>query len=365
MQVAFFPNDRRENPYLDLLEAGLRGFGVSIYPTQVYRPYRSWLKQHRGQIDVLHFHWLHGIYQQDGYRVSLTRVLKFWVQLHYAKRLGYRIVWTMHNLFPHERRYPHLDKLMRWLIVCFADAIIVHCTKAKADLEKCFGRQHYVYVAPHGHYIGVYPDTVTRSEARKRLDIHDKGIVYLYLGKIRPYKGVQRLVHSFSSIPNPNLTLVIAGTISHGYSLDDSGIRQILERDPRCILRLGWVPDEDIQLYYRAADVVVYPFENVLTSGSVILALSFGRPVVAPALGCLPELVTPDVGILYDPAAQGSLQDALVQCTMMNLDQMGQNAFQIAKSYSWRNTARVVRAAYSCTGTELRIKQETPRKLKS
>ena len=348
MQVAFFPDHYRGgNPYLDLLETSLREIGINVYPTKVDRPFYWWLKQHQREINVLHFHWLHHIYHQNTYRESVTRLLKFGMQLSYAKLLGYRIVWTLHNLYPHERPRPHLDQWMRWLILRFADAVIVHCHAAKSTFYQTFHYKHPVYVAPHGHYIGIYPDTITQVEARERLGICRKHLSFLYLGQIRPYKGLRNLLRSFNEIPHPNLNLIIAGTVPNDDTSATNELRQMLEKDTRCISHLNWIPNEELQVYFKAADVVVCPFDRVLTSGSAVLAMSFGRPVVVPALGCLPELITPDIGILYNPNIQGSLKDALLRCTTMDLDIMGQNAYQAAKLYSWRNTAEIVRAAYN------------------
>ena len=162
MRVAFFPNSWRANPYLDLLEGGLRQMGVDVYPAEVDRPFRRWAYLHRLEIDVMHFHWLAYIYQRDSYRQSVTSLLRFVAQLSYARYLGYRIVWTMHNLYPHERRYQHLDRWARQLMLRYADAVLVHCEAAKALLRESFGREHGVFVAALGNYIGVHQDADRR-----------------------------------------------------------------------------------------------------------------------------------------------------------------------------------------------------------
>jgi glycosyltransferase involved in cell wall biosynthesis len=347
VRVAFFPNSwRRQNPYLNLLEGGLHEVGVHVCPVDVDRPFRWWLKRHLGTIDVLHFHWLHPMYQRHTFRESLIRVLKLGAQLICARRLGYRVVWTMHNIYPHERRNPTLDRWVRLLILAWANAVVVHCRAAEAALEKEFSRRRHVYVAQLGSYAGIYPDTVSRSEARRQLGLADHLTVFLTLGMIRPYKGLPHLIRSFRGVQNPNATLVVAGRAPDTDYLQSSGIAQVHTTDPRVLLRIGWVADSEMQVYHRACDVAVFPFSNVLTSSSVMLALSFGRPVVAPASGCLPELVDPSIGVLYDPSERTGLRDALIRCTEMALDTMGERAYEVATSYSWRETAVAVRAAY-------------------
>ena len=345
LRVAFLPNSRRRNPYLDLLEAGLHEIGVRVAPIEVDSPSFQWVSQNRGEVDVLHFHWLHQYYQRVAYSRSLARILVFWGQLSYAKLLGYRIVWTMHNLYPHERRYPRLDYWVRRLILLYADAVLVHCNAGKTFLSESFGRRHGVFVAPHGNYIGVYPDMVVATSAREHLGLRRDHVVLLHMGALRPYKGLEQLVESLKGIRDPNLTVMIAGK-AHD---DDfaAHLNRITKGDPRIKLRMGWIPSDEVALYFRAADVVVCPFEHVLTSGTVMLALSFGCPVVAPKLGCIPELVNADVGILYDPEDARGLSDALARCLTADLACMGQKALLVAASYGWHETAQKVLNAYT------------------
>ena len=343
MQVAFFPNHWRGNPYLGLLEAALAEKGIEVHPDRtVDRPFIWWLKKHRTRIRVLHFHWLHYIYQRESLSNSLIQLIKFVVQLTYAKWLGYRIVWTMHNLYPHTRPYPALDRWARKIILRYSDAVLVHCEHARDLLAENFGRSERVYLAPHGHFVGSYPCEVTREDARNHLGLADDRLVYLYLGQIRPYKGLERMVDAFHEIADPDSFLIIAGSLDPGASLDES----LAQPGERVLLKVGWIPGDEMQYYFRAADVVVCPFENILTSGSVILAMSFGRPVIAPRMGCLPELVLPDAGILYDPGRADGLTDAMRRCSRLNLDAMGRRASQVVESFSWSNMAEVTSAAY-------------------
>ena len=78
-------------------------------------------------------------------------------------------------------------------------------------------------------------------------------------------------------------------------------------------LHLGFVADEDLQVYFRAADVAVFPYRRTLNSGALMAALTFGTPVIAPAQGCLPEVVSPEFGILYDPDAEDGFAAALAR----------------------------------------------------
>ncbi len=346
LTVAFFPNSWRKNPYLNLLEAGLREVSVEVCPVQVGRPLAGWLRKNRRRVDVLHFHWLYYIYRRETYHGSLVQVLRFGAQLAYARWLGYRVVWTVHNLYPHEQRYPRLDRWVRRLMVHYSQAILVHCNAARELVQREFRPRSRIYVAPLGTYAGVYPQRVARTEARRWLGVPESSLVLLHQGGLRSYKGLEQLVRILGSIPDPRLVLVIAGKAHGTYKLE-TALTERLAREGRLILREGWVSDEEMQFYFGAADAVVCPFESVLTSSSVMLAMSFGRPVVVPAIGCLPELVTSDAGIVYDPDQPLGLRNALLRCTVEDLEAMGERAHRVAQAYSWATTARVVLRAYT------------------
>lgn len=166
MQVAFFPNHWRANPYLDLLEEGLRGQDILVVRDPADRPYLWWLRQHRGDVQVLHFHWLHSIYHEKTYWKSLIRLLKFASQLVFARLLGYRIVWTVHNLMPHERPYPHLDSWARRLITAVSNSIIVHCYAAREAVDVRYRPRAKIFVSPHGSYVSELGDQIERTTAR-------------------------------------------------------------------------------------------------------------------------------------------------------------------------------------------------------
>jgi glycosyltransferase involved in cell wall biosynthesis len=143
------------------------------------------------------------------------------------------------------------------------------------------------FTIPHGHYRGAYPDIVSRREARVALDLSLNKFVALFIGQIRPYKGVSRLIRSFVDSHVTDADLVVAG------KADGQMMREIEDAAAfACNVRLapGFVSREDMQKYLRAADLVILPYEEILNSGSAILALSFDRPILVPARGALAEL---------------------------------------------------------------------------
>jgi glycosyltransferase involved in cell wall biosynthesis len=146
----------------------------------------------------------------------------------------------------------------------------------------------FAAVIPHGDYRGTYPATVTKSDARKQLGLSDFEKVVLFFGGISPYKNVPHLIETFHIANVPNATLIVAGRPAT--AIDEQNVLVSAQQGSRVQLHLKRVPVEDVQIFFAAADLVALPFQEIMNSGSAILALAFDRPVLVPDRGSLPEL---------------------------------------------------------------------------
>ena len=208
-----------------------------------------------------------------------------------------------------------------------------------------FGEQ-YIFIIPHPHFIGIYPDAVTREQARAALDVPPAAFAYGFFGGIQPYKGVEGLIESFQRLPGDDTWLLISGGNARQPDFLDA-IRRRTERHPRIVLRAyDRAPNEDIALIMRAADVITLPFVDTMTSGSLILALSWGKPVIAPALGCLPTTVQPAAGKLYDPSDDDPLYAAMQEAREFDLGAASQAALASVRQLDWDEIAAATLRAY-------------------
>ena len=89
----------------------------------------------------------------------------------WPRELGYKIVWTGHNIYPHNRLHRSIDHEFRLEICRLADAVIAHCPVNAQGLKERFGRTRRVFVIPHGHFIDVYRTDFTRGDARRELEV--------------------------------------------------------------------------------------------------------------------------------------------------------------------------------------------------
>lgn len=295
------------NAYQTLLKQGVETAGGDVTPATIAQDWLSTLKQ--GHTDVLHLHWLHGLAVGRNMPRTLVKGASFLRKLSTARRHVRGIVWTCHNLGNHLGWSLGLErKIVRRACALF-DRIIVHHESAVAEAVSYFDipqlRDRFD-VIPHGHYIGWYPNTATRQQARTSLEIPADEIVFLMFGQLRANKGIENLLAAFSRLCHQTsapLRLILAGKA-------DPEIHELIVRfradEPRIDYRPGFVTEEAVQPFHAAADVAVFPFSSGLTSGSLILAMGFGLPIIAANMGDAKHLVDQQGGRLV---ASGSVQD--------------------------------------------------------
>ena len=333
----------RMNPYVRLLQDALCKLGISCSIADGLSPrlVRSW----RGMADVLHLHWLELLYASPSLARSVRLLAAVLGGLVLAKAEGCKVIYTVHNLDPHDQPFAVLDRIANRVLFALADAIHVHDQEAKLSVARAYGRRERTYVVPHGSYIGAYPNNCTRQEARRRLELADNAFVYLFLGQIRRYKGIEDLVAAFGQLADDACQLVIAGNVhdpAYGAAL-----AQLVHGQTGIHTWFQYVPDAEVQYFMNACDVCVLPYRSVTTSGAAILALSFGRPIIAPALGGFIELAADGRGILYDPAATAGLLHALQQARLMGMGEAGQKALAWAREHEWRTLAPSFASMYT------------------
>jgi len=362
IRVRFFPAVPywQRAPYMYHLSRYLPEFGVEpLIPTQDSDNWLTvrWALSNPDRIDILHFHWTAHYYDRAQLYYAVKALLTHQSGILLAKLKGFKIVWTMHNYMPHDANRRWLNYVERFLMARVADTIIVHCAHGQRLIASRLFRKSGVLVIPHGDFAEFLPRD-RKPEARMRLGLPESATVLLFFGRIRAYKGLTDLLHSFREIDGDQLRLVVVGTLADRF--EDSSwaheVRSLVAQDSRVVAAMddSYISDESLAVYLSAADVAVFPFRQILTSGSVITALSFGLPVVAPRLGCLPEVLNDDCGVLYGPGA-GSLTNALRTCLRGDLPQMGRAARSRAEQLSWQDMVRRTAHVYEHTlyGTEL------------
>ncbi len=333
------------NPYARQLAAGINQAAPKLRAEVRDGFSFPWMVRQTGRIAILHFHWVEMLYDAPVRWRRYLRLASLLSGLYWAKLTGVKIVYTVHNLTNHEGMSPRLNRIANKVMFRLADTVHVHNEHARADVARCCRRTRNVFVIPHGSYIGTYPDDISREEARCQFGLAQDQFVFLFLGLLRPYKGIERLLDAFSRLEAPQARLILAGHVaSPEYK---ALVLTAAKRDARLQVFPQYVPDAEIARFLRAADCSVHPYQHATTSGAALLAFSFGLPIIAPAMGPFPALANHQRGLLYDPERENGLLEALQAALNGAMAGMGANALVYAGQRSWDRIGRQHAAMYS------------------
>ena len=276
--------DAVKTPYTYFLYSFMKQLGVAVseYSTRDVMLRRP---------DILHIHWPDSLLELQTAKRAMISARKFYTILFLARKLGVKLIWTVHDLVPHDFIYPEIERpFWNWTINQM-DGIIALTTKGLLMAQERYPslRATPSFVIPHGHFRDAYPRVISREHARSSLGIAPTRRVITYFGHIRPYKNIPQLIRAFRAMDDQEAALFICGRVGNRVNCEDE-IRREAEGDPRVHLVLRYIEPSEIQVYLAAADLLAFPYSDILNSGSAILALSHDRPILVPNLGALPEL---------------------------------------------------------------------------
>lgn len=287
--ILFFPDWSRTNPYQKLFYASLaQNFNIRVRGYKPERFTKAVLEENKDQFAYIHLCWLHALMdtsRDDGANQLLDL-------LAHAQKLGYKIIYTAHNINSHDNEHSERELRFRKKIADYYDYALVHGQFAKQRLMDEIGvDEQKILNMPHGTYQGYYQNHVTRESARAKLGLGEDKFVFLFFGNIRGYKGVDALMDAYQTIraDQEDVALVIAGRVFDEESKEK--IRAHVERDASILFRPGFIEDDDAQYYFNSADLVVLPYRRILTSGALLLSFAFNKPIIAPRSGLIPEFV--------------------------------------------------------------------------
>ncbi len=196
---------------------------------------------------------------------------------------------TCHNVFPHER-FP-LDRFLTRMVLKRADGYIVQSHLDEKDLLTVKPDANYV-VTPHPTYNAFKMKNMSRAEARELLAVGHDSPMLLFFGFVREYKGLKYLLDALPEVKKriPDISLWVVGDFGDD---KDVYLEQIERNRIGDNIRLveGYVPDQEVEKYFAAADLVVLPYVSATQSGIVQIAYGFDKPVVVTDVGGLPDVV--------------------------------------------------------------------------
>jgi glycosyltransferase involved in cell wall biosynthesis len=275
--------------------------------------------------------------------------------------LGKRIVLTVHNVNARRRdsKDTHLNRLTLRIQYRLADQIFVHTERMKLELSEEFGVQGArVTVIPFGINNAVPNTCLSQREAKQRLGIHDDQKAILFFGRITPYKGLEYLISAFQQVlaRRDDYRLIVAGRPENDCQKYWGAIQERIREDVRrgrVLLRADHIPDDETELYFKAADVLVLPYRQIYQSGVLFLGYSFGLPILASDVGALKdEIVEGKTGFVFRPEDPVDLAKAIERYfasdLFADLNSRRQEISDYAKErYSWDLVGQMTMSVYA------------------
>ena len=288
---------------------------------------------------ICHFHFF-----QTGIRECVKIIL--------AKIFRMQIVITAHDVesFATTVSIPAITR------ICYkpADRIIAHNRWTRDELVRCLGiNQSKIAIIPHGNYIDFIGRLPGKTEARDKLNIaHDRKVI-LFFGRIKQVKGLDLLLTALPDVikSHPDVMLLIAGRV---WKDDYSTYSRIIEQNhlqPYCREDIRYIPNSKVGLYYDAADLVVLPYRRIYQSGVLLMAMSYGKAVLASDLEGMREIVQDnESGFLFQCGNVKSLTDSLVRILAdkkMSEHVAVNGKKHVKKEFHWQRIGRLTAECYS------------------
>lgn len=327
MKVAFEPYENQENKYIVIMQNCIQKMGHTIVPLK-----ESKVKDCK----IIILNWYENSPYPRGSYKNLLMLIKRCIRILYFHMLKKKVVFVMHNKQSHEQRV--VSKWLQKFLVNHSDVIQIHSRPSLKYLpEKNVKKAFYI---PHPNYIGEYP-MIQKNYSREELKIGAEKLVYLFVGAVKPYKNIEMIIEAAKKF-DKNVHFIIAGKPS-----DDSYKEQLLQQIGNCdniTTIFKFIPDEDLVALINTCDTLVLPYDisSSLNSGTVFLAFSNKKTVIAPLIASLEDIGENKnlfIGYTYKTQEEHKkileqkLKDTwhLFEKDKKYLDKMGQRAYDYVK----------------------------------
>lgn len=297
----------------------------------------DWLRSKADEIDAVHFHWPESLWRSRGqsWFGSLRGVVGFERYLRLAKQLGIKRIWTMHNLEHHEGA-SWIDRRGYRTLAKQSDLIICHSRSAADALRRNHSPRGEVVVMPHGNYAGEYPEPRERSVVLREFGLRDDLPVFVSVGQIRQYKGldlVANIAENFEGVAQ----FLVAGHANTSYDMTtlDSTAGRV------CNFHLAnrRLSVQEFSDVVSVSEAVILPYQKITGSGALLAAWTFNRPVIATDLPYFREVAEPmpQAARFFPLGDPEGFNDAIKRHLETDAAQTRLAAKQISEHYSWEH----------------------------
>lgn len=267
----------------------------------------------------------------------------YWVLLNIIKRHT-KIIFLCHNVLPHERL--PMDRFVNKQILKTGDVIIVQSSLDEENLLSLLPNAQVTRTV-HPTYNAFKLEKMTENKSREVLSLTKNDKVLLFFGFVREYKGLKHLIKALPLIKKsiPNIKLLVVGD----FYQDKQDYLDLIKKYEvsQCIeIFDGYIPDDEVEKYFLASDLVVLPYESATQSGIVQIAYGFDKPVVATDVGGLPEVITHEkTGYIVPPKDPQTLAETIVRFFEQNKAEFFKKQIkEESYRFSWDRLVEIVSA---------------------
>lgn len=313
IRVVIFPYGlSQENPYQNLIIKGLESAGIEVIKIPGRKLFPLLLLK-QAKPDIVHIFWPHDLYIGKNKAAQIFKQLSLRLTLPILRK--YTTVYSAENISSHNVGTMGIKEEVKWIskILKYCKGIIFMSHAAEDVFQSYYlNAPENRIVAPHISYSTVYENTVSQLDARVKLGLGD-AFVYLILGRLQPYKGIEQSIAAFKQLNLPNTKLLITGKcISKNYLLQlQAEASEYLGE--RIIITDTYIPNNEMQYYMNGASYLIINYKDVpLNPGSIIMAKHFGIPIITNSHPVIEEVSRGLTHYLFTAGDVASLANAML-----------------------------------------------------
>lgn len=247
--------------------------------------------------------------------------------------LRYKIFYGVHdNPFNSKEKNFIFVNFLSQIFIKYANTIIVYSRFVMNDLKKNLPLKKIKVL-----YLGIYKDLF--PDFKKSFDLNKKDLIILFLGRIRPYKGINILIEAVEILKNKDIQIktIIAGK----GNIDQNYLQKIKKFDIE--LKNYWLSNEELLELLQKTDILIMPYKDGTQSGVISIALAYGIPIIATKVGSFEEYIKNGMnGFLIEPNNKYDLAQKIEQIYFNRsiLLDIQKNIFKINKNFYWENSVK-------------------------
>jgi len=311
-----------------------------------------------GKKPIIHLHWIEHKYTL-GIANSLGRFSKLMILVTVPVFLclllmlrlvaGCHIVTTLHNVIPHRTLFPTLEKCVFRIVLRMSSIVYFHTEGTKLRAKRLYNVPEVKFTKIcHGNWVQEGSESYDPIRSRQILGINQNAFVLCFFGRISPDKGLHLLIEAVSRVEiDVPVVLLVAGYPSNRNYVDNLIARSTkVPSSTRVLFYPRWIPDSELPIFLGACDVGIVPYLQTSTPSSLLLFMSFAKPVIAPTLPEVKEFLGDSDCFLYDHPANLSTVIERVSASKENLPEIGKRAFRRALLFDWTKAAKSTYDSY-------------------